>query len=391
MIKVNIVGESILNVDIANNPVVDPQISPITGLIKGKDGKSPYISEGGTWMEWDDTANKWVDTFVVAEGAVGPQGQRGQKGDKGERGQQGLQGIPGVQGQVGPKGDKGDQGPQGIQGVKGQPGEKGQKGDTGEQGIQGQQGVQGIPGPQGQRGDKGDRGPQGQPGSDASVTAQNIKSALGYKPVAPEDLPEPYDDAWIQQELDKKSTLAANEDVSGKKTFTYGTNSDPAVAIIGSGAENGAAIQIGQPTYSGYSALSFYRKCADDSNYANRGDMLLNKDGSMKICHRRAKTASTTSAAENQYIEDAALLIKRGKLAYKSAKNATENVSGTNTPEHDIFYDTYTTEKLNTVAKDLIGAINELNSKPVDEQEVKSIVDKDYIMSLIDDGSEVAY
>ena len=42
----------------------------------------------------------------------------------------------------------------------------------------------GIPrGLPGAKGDKGDTGPKGDPGSDASVTAENIQSALGYVPV----------------------------------------------------------------------------------------------------------------------------------------------------------------------------------------------------------------
>lgn len=47
-------------------------------------------------------------------------------------------------------------------------GAKGDKGDTGAKG---------------EKGDKGDKGPKGDPGSDASVTAENIQSALGYAPV----------------------------------------------------------------------------------------------------------------------------------------------------------------------------------------------------------------
>lgn len=46
----------------------------------------------------------------------------------------------------------------------------------------------GMPGEPGAKGDKGDPGPQGDPGSDASVTAANIESALGYAPVTPSDL-----------------------------------------------------------------------------------------------------------------------------------------------------------------------------------------------------------
>lgn len=53
----------------------------------------------------------------------------------------------------------------GVQGPKGDPGEKGDKGDPGE------------------KGETGAPGPKGDPGSDASVTAANIKAALGYTPV----------------------------------------------------------------------------------------------------------------------------------------------------------------------------------------------------------------
>lgn len=59
----------------------------------------------------------------------------------------------------------------GAPGPMGEPGMKGDKGDPGEKGETG------APGPQGEQGPKGD------PGSDASVTAENIKTALGYAPV----------------------------------------------------------------------------------------------------------------------------------------------------------------------------------------------------------------
>ena len=41
----------------------------------------------------------------------------------------------------------------------------------------------GAPGEKGEKGDPGEQGPKGEPGSDASVTAENIQSALGYAPV----------------------------------------------------------------------------------------------------------------------------------------------------------------------------------------------------------------
>lgn len=46
-----------------------------------------------------------------------------------------------------------------------------------------------IKGAPGSKGDKGDKGDKGEPGSDASVTAANIKSALGYTPAGSKDIP----------------------------------------------------------------------------------------------------------------------------------------------------------------------------------------------------------
>ena len=56
-------------------------------------------------------------------------------------------------------------------------------GPAGKNGEQGPKGDTGATGPQGPKGDTGATGPQGTPGSDASVTAENIQSALGYTPV----------------------------------------------------------------------------------------------------------------------------------------------------------------------------------------------------------------
>ena len=163
-------------------------------------------------------------------GDVGPQGPKGDPGDVGPQGPKGDQGDAGPQG---PKGDTGDVGPQGepgkgldIKGTKnnvqslpstaengdvwnvgtmppydlylynngtwtnlgplqGPEGPQGPKGDTGDVGPQGPKGDQGDVGPQGPKGDQGDVGPQGPAGadgSDATVTADNIKTALGYAP-----------------------------------------------------------------------------------------------------------------------------------------------------------------------------------------------------------------
>lgn len=51
---------------------------------------------------------------------------------------------------------------------------------VGERGPQGDKGDKGEPGAKGDKGDKGDKGADG---SDATVTAENIQSALGYAPV----------------------------------------------------------------------------------------------------------------------------------------------------------------------------------------------------------------
>lgn len=55
-----------------------------------------------------------------------------------------------------------------------------QKLDNGE--FIGERGPQGEPGERGPQGDKGDKGDPGADGSDATVTAENIQSALGYAP-----------------------------------------------------------------------------------------------------------------------------------------------------------------------------------------------------------------
>lgn len=68
-------------------------------------------------------------------------------------------------------------------------GEKGDKGDPGAKGDKGDPGAKGDAGGPGAKGDKGDKGDKGAPGSDASVTAANIKAALGYTPADSEDIP----------------------------------------------------------------------------------------------------------------------------------------------------------------------------------------------------------
>lgn len=66
---------------------------------------------------------------------------------------------------------------------------KGEKGDTGAVGPQGEQGP---------KGDKGDKGDTGANGSDATVTSENIATALGYTPAKQSDLDKKADDYSIE-------------------------------------------------------------------------------------------------------------------------------------------------------------------------------------------------
>ena len=126
-----------------------------------------------------------MDGVDGKDGAVGPQGP---KGDKGDIGATGPQGEEGPQGEIGPKGEKGD---------------KGDKGDTGATGANGKDGKDGAVGPQGPKGDKGDTGPQGPAGSDATVTAANIKTALGYTAAKQTDV-----DNLSKEIVDQKEALS---------------------------------------------------------------------------------------------------------------------------------------------------------------------------------------
>ena len=168
-----------------------------------KSGKVTTIKVDGTAIA---TINDGSDGANGKDGAAGPQGEAGPQGPKGEKGD------PGEKGDTGPEGPQGKQGPQGVAGPagpKGIPGEKGEKGDTGATGEVGPQGPKGETGPAGPKGEKGDTGPagptgatgpkgekgatgatgpKGDPGSDATVTADSIKTALGYTPVKPGDL-----------------------------------------------------------------------------------------------------------------------------------------------------------------------------------------------------------
>lgn len=163
----------------------------VDGVLAKSKILSTMVDKSLTGQETDvpEASKGWVDTVISAVGnvqnmkavaesvAYGEPATAEYDGKTGTmkfgipEGRPGRDGTDGKDGAAGAKGDKGDKGDPGTQGPKGDPGEKG---DTGAQGPQGEQGP---------KGDPGEQGPQGEPGSDASVTAENIQSALGYAPV----------------------------------------------------------------------------------------------------------------------------------------------------------------------------------------------------------------
>lgn len=103
----------------------------------------------------------------------------------------------------GPRGPKGDKGEQGIQGP---PGANGKDGTDGHTPIKGVDYFDGETGPQ------GPQGIQGPPGSDASVTEDNIRNALGYQPANPAD----YRTANAQDKIDAGLSQRIDAIESGK-------------------------------------------------------------------------------------------------------------------------------------------------------------------------------
>lgn len=117
MIKVKTLTSEAIHAGIGNNTIIN-------------EGRSPYISDRGTWMVWD-TVNGWVDTGIRAEGQPGRDGRDGRDGADGAPGRDGAPGKDGSKGEKGDPGEKGDRGEQGIQGIPGEKGDKGDKGDPG--------------------------------------------------------------------------------------------------------------------------------------------------------------------------------------------------------------------------------------------------------------------
>lgn len=142
----------------------------------GTPGVAPHIGDNGNWYIGP------TDTGKPSRGAAGANGKDGAPG------KDGAAGSPGITPTIGDNGNwylgdtdtrkpsRGEMGPQGPKGDTGAPGAQGPAGATGPQGPQGPAGADGTPGA---------KGDPGKDGSDASVTLDNIKSALGYAPADP--------------------------------------------------------------------------------------------------------------------------------------------------------------------------------------------------------------
>lgn len=68
MIKVGIYQQPSVAVNVSEGERINVDLSKESGIIKGKDGHSPYIGQNGTWMLFDDTSRQWIDSNVKAQG-----------------------------------------------------------------------------------------------------------------------------------------------------------------------------------------------------------------------------------------------------------------------------------------------------------------------------------
>ena len=68
MIKVELLTEKPIALQVQEAVHMAVSMSPLAGTIKGRDAFSPFIGDHGTWMCWDDLSGQWVDTGVKAAG-----------------------------------------------------------------------------------------------------------------------------------------------------------------------------------------------------------------------------------------------------------------------------------------------------------------------------------
>ena len=169
-----------------------------------------------------------------------------------------------LQGAKGEKGDKGDPFTYSDFTAEQLAGLKGEKGDTGAQGPQGETGPQG---PVGAKGEKGESGvyygtdtpgeefdvwinPDGTPGgSDTNVTAENIESALGYKPVREEDVNQLKSDVAnvqlaVSEKMDSYTIKTVMDSVATPHTQYYLGNQTAVNIVLPDSADVGQIITV---------------------------------------------------------------------------------------------------------------------------------------------------
>ena len=155
-------GETVITADNLN--AIQDELIRVGGLL-GKDIQSASINDSGHLI-----LTLTDGTTLDAGVAKGAQGAKGDTGATGPAGPQGPAGAPGKDGS------------DGADGVTPHIGDNGNwylgSTDTGKP-------SRGATGAQGPKGDTGGTGPRGPAGSDASVTAENIEAAMGYRPADP--------------------------------------------------------------------------------------------------------------------------------------------------------------------------------------------------------------
>jgi len=80
MIRIELIEGKPISLQLQEAQQLSLSVSPIAGTIKGRDAFSPYISESGRWMCWNDIDGEWFDTEITA---AGPKGDRGETGAPG--------------------------------------------------------------------------------------------------------------------------------------------------------------------------------------------------------------------------------------------------------------------------------------------------------------------
>lgn len=230
------------------------------------------------------------------------------KGATGPQGPKGATGATGPQGEIGPQGPKGATGAQGLPGIQGPKGDKGDTGPAGPAGATGKQGIPGETGPQGPQGLPGIQGPKGATGD------QGAKGDIG--PQGP----------------------AATIKVGTVTTAAYGT---PA-SVKNSGTSSAAVIDFVIPQGApGEAAKDVSELTANDITASTASYPDITAGEKMNIVLGKIK----------KYLADlknnAASLASKITAAEKNITSLTTKV-GSST--------------LATTAKDLSGAVNEVNT-----------------------------